>query len=213
MNRPERPETYKEPPIDLLISYFKEIREGRSRKSVVNALRRKGYTISETVLRHRYEVWLAYQQAKEEFEKRLNQVKGEILEKTNRELTESLREISPEILEVKTALHNLLGENTYAELATPFGNFPEGFLWSIVNELRDENEYLKQQVDYLYRENRKLKQQIKTISKVLWSILEGIYQREKKSGFLERKDLWESISESGLTQNLIDEIQELASNR
>jgi len=219
--------TYKEPPMEVLEPYFKEIRLGRSRKSVANALRRKGYTISETVLRHRYEVWLAYQQAKEEFEKKLNQTKGEILQKLERKL----HSLEGDTIKNSQVLKNFLSIQEYFFLATKEPEFANGLfeqfsskvenslkrLESNISQLEEdfENQNLSvwTVIERLQNQNRELQQQIKVLSRILVSVLGGIYQKEKNSGLLDRKDLWDSITKNGLTQELVDKLQELAGNR
>ena len=84
-----------EPDWDTYEDYFEEVLEGRSIKSVVKALRNAGYSVSETTVRARFKEWLAYKRAREEFEVRLNQIKGDILSKvrkTQKEIEEDIRE-------------------------------------------------------------------------------------------------------------------------
>ena len=217
-------ETYKEPPPELLEYYFQEIREGRSRKSVVNALRKEGYTISETVLRHRYEVWLAYQQAKEEFEKRLNQIKGELLksfrdkiEELQRTFEKETQKTNLQVSEVSKVLMKAIGPPTYdavvEELKKPEEEqeIPWGFIWDIEEKLLFEIEAVRSELNQLKEEIANLRKQNHLLAKALWAVLSGIYYKDKKSGLLERKDLWDHVSE-GLTQEDINKVSRLAKN-
>ena len=153
-------ETYKEPPQELLEELFREIREGRSKKSAVKYLRQKGYTISETVLRHRYEVWLSYRQAVEDFEKRLNQLRGEFISKFQKH-EEFERKAAKKIGEIIKALWNDASTEEQGE----FGELLR--LWWKIDSLEEENESLKKEVSTLKEkisnleeENKKLKKEI-----------------------------------------------------
>jgi chaperonin cofactor prefoldin len=180
-------ETYKEPHQELLEELFEEIREGRSKKSAVKYLRKKGYTISETVLRHRYEVWLSYQSAKEEFEKKLNHLKGELKSRFNKR-EEFEKEAKEKINAIIRALWNRPsdGENErVGELIR---------LWNSIESLERENDSLKsrvsgleKRVSELEKENERLKWEISVLAKAVYSIFEGL----KHQGFTEKP--WKAI--------------------
>ena len=202
-------ETYKEPPHELLEELFQEIREGRSKKSAVKYVRQKGYTISETVLRHRYEVWLSYQQAKEDFETRLNQLKGEFKSKFQKQ-EEFEREAKKKINGIIRALWN----NPSTEEEGKSGELLR--LWWEVNDLQEENKSLKKKVSTLEgkissleEENKRLKREISIVAKAIYSIFEGLsYQ-----GLTEKA--WSAIrnpEKGNLKQSVIDAIEKL-SNR
>ena len=199
-------ETYKEPPQELLEELFKEIREGRSKKSAVKYLRQKGYTISETVLRHRYEVWLSYRQAVEDFEKRLNQLKGEFKSKFQKH-EEFERKAAEKIGEIFKALWN----NPSTENEEEFGELVK--LWWGINSLEEENESLqkevltlKERILSLEEENRKLKREISIVAKAIYSIFEGLSHQ----GLTEKA--WSAIcnpEKGNLKQFVVDAIEEL----
>jgi len=222
-------ETYKEPPQELLERYFREIREGRSRKSVVNALRKRGYTISETVLRHRYEVWLAYQQAKEEFEKRLNQIKGELKKEFEEKLRERIRKFRYELsdlygkdlLTMDFTLYQVLGRETYDEFKRqyeeddydPFED-PVGILNELKEKINENEERIRltrSELQYVIQELSQLRKQNYLLARLLSAIISGIYLKEKESGLFDRKDLWDFISEK-VASNDLDELYKLAGN-
>jgi FtsZ-binding cell division protein ZapB len=202
-------ETYKEPPQELLEEIFQEIREGRSKKSAVKYLRQKGYTISETVLRHRYEVWLSYRQAVEDFEKRLNQLKGEFKSKFQKQ-EKFEREAKKKINEIIRALWN----NPSTEEEGKFGELLR--LWWEVNDLQEENKLLKKKISTLEgkissleEENKRLKREISIVAKAIYSIFVGLSHQ----GLTEKA--WSAIrnpEKGNLKQFVIDAIEKL-SNR
>jgi hypothetical protein len=206
-------ETYKEPPEELLERYFKEIREGRSRKSVATALRKQGYTISETVLRHRYEVWLAYQQAKEAFEKKLNYLKGEILRKIEERLDDFYHDQVKHIVYLsydnRYLLECLLGEELVGEL-TGLGGECTGppIIDKIDKKINEVDQKLQQQINYLVNQNQVLKAQISLLAYILKAVITGI-RREKEKGLFSKKDLWDLIEESGLEKEAFEGLEEL----
>ena len=208
----------KEPSWEVLEEYFKEVIEGRSINSVLRVLRKEGYQISEGTLRARYKEWLAYQKAKEEFEIKLNQLKGEILEKINDKVEELREAHSKQLigavfrsLNNTKALEKLLGKKTYQDITSPLEKYEDGLLWNIVDDIEKAIDSLQNQLETLAQENKRLHEQVHLLANALWAVLSGIYYKDKKSGLLERKDLWDHVSE-GLTQEDINKVSRLAKN-
>jgi len=203
---------------EVLEEYFKEVLEGRSINSVLRALKREGYAISEGTLRARYKEWLAYQRAKKEFEAKLHQLKGEILKKTEDKIEElrethgqKLTSLMFKSLNNTQVLEGFLGKETYKELIFPVPKHKEGLFWSIINDLEKNINSLQNQVETLVKENQKLSEQVHLLAKVLRAVLLGIYRRDKESGFFERKSLWNLMS-TELSQEDVNRISEMAKN-
>ncbi len=199
-------ETYKEPPQELLEELFREIREGRSKKSAVKYLRQKGYTISETVLRHRYEVWLSFQSAKEEFERKLNQLKGEVKVRFNQR-EEFEREAKEKINAIIRALWNRPseGENErVGELIRLEKGF--GSLKRELNSLKNRVSKLEKRVSELEEENERLKWEVSVLAKAVFSIFEGL----RNQGLTEKP--WKAVvspNKGNLKEFVVEEIVKL----
>ena len=152
-----------EPDWDTYEAYFEEVLEGRSIKSVVKGLRSTGYSVSETTVRARFKEWLAYKRAKEEFEIRLNQIKGEILSKireTQEEIEEDVRERS---LKTQEAFEKLI-------------NYVDMKLKEIKHQVNEKLNEVEEEQKIKYRN---LEYETRMLKKSIVQILEGIENKGK----------------------------------
>jgi vacuolar-type H+-ATPase subunit I/STV1 len=136
---------------DTYSEYFEEVLEGRSIKSVVKALRKAGYSVSETTVRARFREWQAYRRAKEELEIEINYLKGELLEKIRETQKEIEEEIQQRSLKTKKVVEDLtlILEKKFKEIEFLINDKIDSIRKEHLNhysELRRENSLLKKAV-------------------------------------------------------------------
>jgi len=168
-----------EPDWDTYEDYFEEVLEGRSIKSVVKALRNAGYSVSETTVRARFKEWLAYKRAREEFEIRLNQIKGELLSK--------IEEKESEILETLERELNYRSNKTKE-------NF-ERLTKYVSQEIEQIKTNVNQEIENLKDEVRLLNKQVWILKKGLDQVITGIQKKGKLESLREavERELTEDV--------------------
>ena len=152
-----------EPDWDTYSEYFEEVLEGRSIKSVVKALRKDGYSVSETTVRARFREWQAYKRVKEDLEIEMNYIKGEILEKirkTQEEIEEGIKQRS---LKTQEAFEKLIN---YVERKLNEFEYK-------IDEKLDEIEK-KQKIQY-----RELEYNTQMLKKAIDQLITGIQKKSK----------------------------------
>ena len=206
-----------EPSWDILEDYFQEVLEGRSLNSVLKALKKQGFQISEGTLRTRYKEWQAFKRAQKDFEKKINYLKGEI-KKEIEDFKKKLESLNFQIESVKESMYEnfSIAFGEYFEEFGIFGRYHENN--PFINEIKDEIENtrnnlidetwkLRGEIQNLKNELKQIKEDVKTLSQIVSCILTGVYNQ----GRLERT--WDAIVEKGqLTQHLINRLNEIKRN-
>jgi len=170
-----------EPDWETYEAYFEEVLEGRSIKNVVKGLRSNGYSVSETTVRARFKEWLAYRRAKEVFEIRLNQIKGELLSKIEEKESEIL-----ETLERELNYRSSKTKESFERLTK--------YVYQEIEQIKTD---VNQEIENLKDEVRLLNKQVWILKKGLDQVITGI----QKKGKLE--SLREAI-ERELTEDVIN---------